>query len=74
MNAIMRTRPALHMLPRPSCWLLSWLALVSASSMSNLGWTDCSGTAPDGGSIQRAWRRLSMHYHPDKTKGDEQGC
>ena len=32
-----------------------------------VGWVDCSGSAPDARSIQRAWRRLSLDYHPDKA-------
>lgn len=34
------------------------------------GWADCSGTAPDAHSVQRAWRRLSRESHPDKVGGD----
>ena len=30
---------------------------------------DCSGTAPDARSVQRAWRRMALTSHPDKTDG-----
>ena len=32
------------------------------------GWLDCSGSAPDARSIQRAWRRMALKLHPDKTQ------
>eukprot|EP01045_Picozoa_sp_COSAG04_P026463 COSAG04_NODE_3677_length_2611_cov_1.453025_1_plen_402_part_00 len=33
------------------------------------GWADCTGTAPDARSVQRAWRRMALTSHPDKTNG-----
>eukprot|EP01048_Picozoa_sp_COSAG05_P022466 COSAG05_NODE_4506_length_1485_cov_1.512266_1_plen_400_part_10 len=45
------------------------LVTVEGPGAMAVGWADCSGTAPDARSVQRAWRRLSMDSHPDKAGG-----
>ena len=47
------------------------LAAADAAAAPPLvtGWIDCSGSAPDARSVQRAWRRMALTSHPDKTGG-----
>lgn len=40
---------------------------VTGSAVAAIGWLDCSGSAPDARSVQRAWRRMALQSHPDKT-------
>lgn len=58
---------------RPLVLLASWQAFVAPTTRHSAGpqtgWVDCSGTAPDAHSVQRAWRRMSLTSHPDKTDG-----
>ena len=57
--------------------LSSWHAFVAPATTPprhpgagpQTGWVDCSGTAPDARSVQRAWRRMALTSHPDKTDG-----
>ena len=67
------------LMPLPLLLLLLLLcgSLVADSSADGsgtesgggIGWADCTGTAPDARSVQRAWRRMALTSHPDKTNG-----
>jgi hypothetical protein len=61
-------------------WLLMQLLVPCGGSGSrsaheevgSAGWADCSGTAPDSRSVQRALRRLAMQSHPDRVDGSDE--